>query len=85
MSKYKVMTAPWCEEPQEKEEIGSADTFQECCQVLKKYIIEQGYEETPYWRFLMGKQTTFIDFGVSGKYGAIQPPITLAQLNGEED
>lgn len=80
MSKYTVYIADWCDEPTSKKVIGSADTVQECRLLLKKYIEENQLYSTPYWRYLLGPITTFIDFGISGKYGAIQPPLASSDL-----
>lgn len=82
--KYKIFTTDSIEVLQNEECIGAADTIEELMAQATDYLEEAGICSSPYWRYLMGDIATFIDFGSWSKFLAVVPPVTMAELCGNE-
>ena len=73
---YKVYFSRGIEYLIDEELIGEAETVEEATKLAAKALDSTPYKDNPYWRFLMGAQGTFIDYGSYSKYIAIIPPLT---------
>ena len=76
--KYKVYFSDRIDKLQEPTLIGTAETIQDACKLLRAQV---GYNQ--YWRFLFCADAVFIDYGSYSKFGAITPPFTIEELNKE--
>ena len=61
--------------------IGEADDFEGACQVLDEYLESSKHITTPYWRYLLCAEATFIDFGSWSRFGAIVPAVSIEEMN----
>lgn len=64
--------------------IGEADDFEGACQVLDEYLKSSTHITTPYWRYSLCSEATFIDFGSWSRFGAIVPAVNIKEIQGEE-
>ena len=82
--KYKIFLTDSIEVLKNEVEIGAADTIEELMAQAVDYFDEAGIHSEEYWRYLMGDIATFIDFGSWSKFLAVVPPVTMADLCGNE-
>lgn len=82
--KYIVYTSNQIDALSGEIKIGEADDFESACQVLDDYLKSSNYVVTPYWRYLLCSEVTFIDFGSWSRFGAIVPAVSLKEIQGEE-
>lgn len=64
--------------------IGEADNLEGACQVLDEYLKSSKHVLTPYWRYLLYDEATFIDFGSWSRFGAVVPEEVKEEIKGEE-
>ena len=84
--KYTVYISNQIDALSDEVKIGEADDFESACQVLDEYLKSSNHVVTPYWRYLLCSEATFIDFGSWSKFGAVVPeePIEEIEIKGEE-
>lgn len=82
--KYTVYTSNQIDALSDEIKIGEADDFQGACQVLREYLKSSKHITTPYWRYLLDSEITFIDFGSWSRFGAIVPAVPLKEIKGEK-
>ena len=79
--RYKIYQSRSIEELKDAELIGGADSYKEACKVIKDYLSVNSFHQEPYWRFLMCKHATIIDYGSYSKYMAIVPPLSMEEMS----
>lgn len=82
--KYIVYTSNQIDALSGEVKIGEADDFEGACQVLDDYLKSSKHVVTPYWRYLLDSEATFVDFGSWSRFGAIVPAVSLKEIQGEE-
>ena len=83
--KYKIFLSDSIEVLKNEELLGEANDYKEASAVIELKLQEKGLYQEPYWRFLMDSTATFIDFGSWSKFIAIVPPISMAEIVGEDE
>jgi hypothetical protein len=83
MAKYEIYLTQNIEACDYTEKIGEAETYQEACKTIKKYLANTKLPQTPYWRLLLNSTCTSIDFGSWSTYVAIVPAVSMKELNGD--
>lgn len=82
--KYTVYTSNQIDALSGEIKIGEADNFQDACKVLREYLESSKHILTPYWRYLLNSEATFIDFGSWSRFGAIVPAVSIEEIKGEK-
>lgn len=83
--KYKVFLTNSIEALDGKELLGEADTYKEACKIIDEGVKAHDLHQEKYWRFLMGADATYIDFGSWSRFAAIVPPIPMDILTGKTE
>ena len=78
--KHKVFLTDSLEALENKEFLGGADSYQEACLAINEGVATRGLHQEPYWRVLLAKDATYIDFGSWSKFAAIVPPVDMKEL-----
>ena len=76
MEKYKVYFTKSIDRMLDEEFIGSSKTFEGACAIAKAELAKRSYHESPYWRYLLAPDATYIDFGNWSIFIAITPRVT---------
>lgn len=82
--KYTIYTSNQIDALSSEVKIGEADDFQGACKVLREYLKSSEHILTPYWRYLLCAEATFIDFGSWSRFGAIVPAVSIEEIKGEK-
>ena len=83
--KYKIFLSDSIEALKNEELLGEANDYSEASAIIELKLQEKELYQEPYWRFLMDSTATFIDFGSWSKFIAIVPPISMAEIVGEDE
>ena len=78
--KYKIFFTDSLEVLKNEELIGEANSFEEIRLILKSKL----QRVTPYWRYLLAENATFIDYGSWSRFAAIVPAVTMREITGED-
>lgn len=76
---YKVFLTDSIECLENEELLGEAEDFQTACKIISAGTPK--YDG--YWRFVMGKTATFVDYGSWSKFAAIVPPVSKKEMMGD--
>ena len=83
--RYQIFITPNIEESLEgAQPIGAANSYLEVCKEINNYLSVINFHQEPYWRFLMEKEATFIDYGSWSKFIAIVPPLSIEDMSGDK-
>ena len=85
VAKYHIYQTTSIESLENKELIGIANSYQEACRVIKEFLALNRAYQDPYWRFVMGTEATFVDYGSWTKWMAIVPPVAPAEMEGAKE
>ena len=85
IAKYHIYQTTSIESLENKELIGVANSYQEACRVIKEFLALNRAYQDPYWRFVMGTEATFVDYGSWTKFMAIVPPVSAAEMEGAKE
>ena len=81
--RYKIYQTSSLESLDDKRILGVANSYQEACKIIHNYLAVNDFHQEPYWRFLLGDEATFIDYGSWTKFIAIMPPVSMVELEGK--
>ena len=80
---YKAFLTDSIEVLENEQLIGGAPSSIEMLKTIKEYLAVNNFHQDPYWRFIMGENATFIDYGSWSKFIAIIPPLQMKDLDKE--
>lgn len=77
---YKIYQTDSIEVLKNEKLIGGANSYQEICKTVNDYLAVNNFHQDNYWRFIMGANATFIDYGSWSKFIAVIPPLSTADM-----